>query len=170
MLDDVDGRIRHRDMQPHGRVTPTKRAQRGEDAEYRSVIVLHFPMHVSGDVHHYARLLRTQFQNHHHLFVRLKQQPQFIFMDLYRMFTNWDLITKEIAGACADVVSVTMDAAERRRQEVLTVNIIGRRVLPSGIESCATGCWAPSKPGRAFVHQAADAHPRADEEEVSDAD
>jgi hypothetical protein len=74
------------------------------EAEYRPVIVLVFP-EIVDDLGHYARLLRIQYQNHNHLFMRLRHQPHFIFMDLYRMFPRWDAVTKGINNACVDAVS-----------------------------------------------------------------
>jgi hypothetical protein len=75
------------------------------DTEYRPVIVLIFPA-VPDDPYHYARLLRIQYHNHNSLLLRLRYQPQFIFMDLCRMFTKWEAVTREINDACIDAVLV----------------------------------------------------------------
>jgi hypothetical protein len=51
------------------------------------VIVIIFPAD-DHDPNYYAKLMERQYRDHKHLFKRLRAKPQFVFMDLYRMFTR----------------------------------------------------------------------------------
>jgi hypothetical protein len=126
------------------------------DAEYRPVVVLAFPA-MADDPNHYARLLRIQYQNHNHLFMRLRHQPQFMFMDLYRMFTKWDVVTKEIHNACLDAVSLNKDQCN-----LISANAAaGGRVLRSCFTSDTTRRCSASQSSRAITDSTTNAHTRS---------